>query len=193
MITSDIQELANKVYKILQPYCVAIYLGGSLCQSYIQNPHDVDFICFGRKPVDMCFIRRILYFYFKDNPQEDKYDFIQVRNKQQEEHSYGSYINKEMIKLVGEEIEFTFDVIDKDREEYINILLETIDKLEMGKIKNQKRWYQVIRGSYILKNNSYELSDKEKDILNKVHDQEDGWEQYKKGIKDFLENQLKEK
>ena len=32
---------------------------------------------------------------------------------------------------------------------------------------------------YILKNNSYNLSEEEKDILNKVHDQEKDWEQYK--------------
>jgi hypothetical protein len=44
-----------------------------------------------------------------------------------------------MIKLVGEDISFNFDVIDKDRKEYIQILKETSEKLLSGKIKNQKR------------------------------------------------------
>ena len=61
------------------------------------------------------------------------------RTKQREEHAYGSYINKEMIKLVGQDIPFEFDVIDKDREEYKKILIEAINKLDTGKIRNQKR------------------------------------------------------
>lgn len=179
MIDEKIIETAKDVYNHLRPYCIAIYLGGSNCQEFIENKGDVDFICFADKPVDMCHIRRRLYFYFKKNNVPEKYDFIQVRNKRNEEHAYGSYINKEMIKLVGEDIEFKFDVIDKDRNEYVNILKETIDKLNEGIIRNQKRWYQVLRGYYILKNNSYELSDTEKEIINKVHDLKEGWEQYK--------------
>ena len=179
MIIEEIKQYAEEVYKALRPYCIAIYLGGSYCQEYIKNKGDVDFICFADKPVDMCHIRRLLYFFFKKHECPENYDFIQVRTKQREEHAYGSYINKEMIKLVGEDIEFKFDVIDKDREEYKGILIETINKLDSGKIRNQKRWYQILRGYYILKNNSYELSEEEIDILNKVHDQEECWEQYK--------------
>lgn len=179
MINEEIIKTAQAVYKALQPYCISIYLGGSYCQDFIKNKGDVDFICFADAPVDMCHIRRLLYFYFKKNQVPENYDFIQVRTKQKEEHAYGSYINKEMIKLVGEDIEFKFDVIDKDREEYKKLLIEAIDKLNTGRIRNQKRWYQVIRGYYILKNNSYDLSKKEITALNKVHDQVNGWEQYK--------------
>ena len=181
----NIKKFAEDVYYALQPYCIAIYLGGSYCQDYIKNKGDVDFICFADKPDDMCHIRRLLYFYFKKNECPKNYDFIQVRTKQREEHAYGSYINKEMIKLVGQDIPFEFDVIDKDREEYKKILIEAINKLDIGKIRNQKRWYQIIRGYYILKNNSYDLSEEEKDILNKVHDQEDGWEHYKISVNDI--------
>jgi hypothetical protein len=123
----------------LQPYCKAIYLGGSLCEGIITNTHDIDFICFGYKPVDMCHIRRILYLYQKYNHLPSKYDFIQVRNAEVEEHSYGSYINKKMKLLIGTSIDFNFDVINLHREEYKHILIETINKLNIKKIKNQKR------------------------------------------------------
>ena len=179
MVNEEIRKYAETIYNFLKPYCIAIYLGGSYCQDFIKNKGDVDFICFVDKPVNMCHIRRLLYLYFKKHDCPEKYDFIQLRTKRQEEHAYGSYINKQMIKLIGEDIEFKFDVIDKDRNEYINILKETITKLDTGKIKNLKRWYQVLRGYYILKNNSYDLTEEEKEILNKVHDQEEGWEQYK--------------
>ncbi len=179
MVSEDIINVAKEVFKALRPYCIAIYLGGSSCQDFIKNKHDIDFICFSDKPVDMCHIRRCLYFYSKKHPLPENYDFIQVRTKQKEEHAYGSYINKQMIKLVGEDIEFKFDVISHDRKEYVEILKDTIDKLNFGKIRNQKRWYQVIRGYYILKNNSYDLTEEEKVIINQVHDQEEGWERYK--------------
>ena len=100
----NIKRFAEDVYYALQPYCIAIYLGGSYCQDYIKNKGDVDFICFADKPVDMCHIRRLLYFYFKKNNCPENYDFIQVRTKQREEHAYRSYINKEMIKLVGQDL-----------------------------------------------------------------------------------------
>ena len=184
--SNQIQATANIIFKYLQPYCIAIYLGGSLCEGIIKNSHDIDFICFSDKPVDMCHIRRQLYFYQLKNSIPENFDFIQVRTKQREEHSYGSYINKKMIKLIGEDITFDFDVIDIHREEYKNILVDTIEKLNTKKIRNQKRWYQVLRGYYIMKNNSYDLTEEEKNIINIVHDQLDGWEQYKITKQDIL-------
>lgn len=183
---NSIQEIAENVFKHLQPYCIAIYLGGSMCEGIIKNVHDIDFIFFSDKPVDMCHIRRLLFFYQQKYNIPESFDFIQVRTKQKEEHDYGSYINKKMIKLIGQDIEFDFDVISKHRQEYKTILLKTIDRLETKKIRNQKRWYQVIRGYYILKHNSYDLTEEEKNIINIVHDQVEGWEQYKVTKKDIL-------
>ena len=136
---NQIKQTAEEVYNYLQPYCIAIYLGGSMCEGIIKNTHDIDFICFSDKPVDMSYIRMGLHFYQKQHQLPENYDFLQVRTKQREEHSYGSYINKKMIKLVGEDIDFNFDVINKDREEYIKILQEAKNQLLTNYIKNQKR------------------------------------------------------
>lgn len=186
MVDKEIQELAQKVYNYLQPFCISIYLGGSYCQPFIKNPHDIDFICFSKEPREMCDIKRSLYFFLKKNKVDKKYDFIQIRNAAKEEQSYGSYINKEMIHLVGEKLNFNFDIINKDRKKYVSILLDTIDKLNNNIIKNKKRWYQVLRGYYILLNNSYDMTAEQIEILNKVHDQENGWEEYIKEVKEWL-------
>lgn len=139
MITNEIRAIAEDVFNYLQPYCIAIYLGGSLCEGIIENAHDVDFICFSDKPIDMCHIRRLLFFFQQKYELPENFDFIQVRTKQREEHSYGSYINKKMIKIIGEDINFEFDVINTHREEYKQILIKTIEKLNKKRIKNQKR------------------------------------------------------
>jgi hypothetical protein len=48
--------------------------------------------------------------------------------------------------------------------------------LQTGRIKNQKRWYHLLRGIYILINNSYEVSDEQKKEINILHQLANGWE-----------------
>jgi hypothetical protein len=45
-----------------------------------------------------------------------------------------------------------------------------------GKIKNQKRWYHILRGTYILINNSYEVDSRQREEINILHDLSEGWE-----------------
>lgn len=169
-------KLIQDIFEYLQPYCISIYLGGSSCQKYIKNIGDIDFICFADEPINMCNIRRLLHIYAKYHEIPSNYDFIQVRTKQDEERSYGSYINKMMIKLVGEDIDFKFDVIDKDRDEYIKTVGKAIDDIKSGEIKNKKRWYQIYQGLCIVKNGSYELTEEQIEKLNILHDLSDGHE-----------------
>ena len=138
-IVQEAIKVAENIFPFLQPHCIAIYLGGSICEGIIKNIHDIDFICFSRTPVEMCRIRQCLGKYFSHNNIPAECDFIQIRNTQTEEQDYGSYINKKMIKLIGEDINFEFDVINTHREKYKEILQNTINKLTTGVIQNQKR------------------------------------------------------
>lgn len=138
-IVTELSSFITQLYSILQPYCIAIYLGGSYCEDIIENPHDIDFICFSKTPREANDIRRLIYRYSKVSPLPKNYDFIQLRNSQIEERAYGSYINKRMIKLIGEDINFEFDVIEKDRAEYLQILKTAIIDLQAGRVQNPKR------------------------------------------------------
>lgn len=162
--TNTIKDI-TKLFNFLQPYCKAIYLGGSYTQTYIKNPHDIDFICFAYTELDR--LRMILKLTQYQNIYKDEFqlneDWIQTRSIEHEEHSYGSYIYKDMILLCGEKINFKFDILDKDRKEYINILKTT-------HLHNEKRLYQLYRGYLIIKKNSYELSSDEIEEINKLHD-----------------------
>ena len=182
----EINELFNK----LQPLCKAIYLGGSRVNKYIKNPHDYDYILFVDNDEDK---RKLMIkighiFHLRGGININGLDdYMNIRIINEEEHSYGSYINKLQKKLVGEDVEFIFDIIDKNREEYINILLKTINKFENRKIKPTKRWYQILNGIFILKNNSYELTKEQIEIINDVHDVVNGWEKHLSIIKEFKE------
>ena len=184
---NTITQIAIQLYNFLQPYCISIFLGGSACEDIIENPHDIDIICFSDLPREMYNIRRDIQKFLKEYDIPTNYDFLQVRTKQREEHAYGSYINKKMIKLIGEDVVFTFDVIDKDRTEYIKILKETSEKLLSGKIRNQKRWYQIYRGLCILINNSYAITSDQKNEINILHDLSFGWEEIKNKTIKLLE------
>lgn len=184
------QEQIEDIYTQLQPYCKAIYFGGSRVDKYIENPHDYDYICVGHNEEDCKEIRmklhKILNTTFQNVVGLD--DFIQVRNAEQEEHAYGSYINKMMIKIVGEDVEFTFDVINKDRTEYYYILREADTALFDNRIKNKKRYYQLLRGIFILQNNSYDLTEEQAKIVNEVHDQKPGCEKYYPMVREYLDS-----
>ena len=160
-----INEKANKIFQILQPYCTAIYLGGSMTQSYINNPHDVDFICFADNEINrmkMVFLLRRYISKHKDEFSNEE-DRIQTRHREYEEHAYGSYVHKDMQLLCGKPVEFKFDILGKDRKEYINIL-------KNAKFKNPKRLYQLYRGYLIIKKNSYDLTSEEIKKINLLHD-----------------------
>ena len=112
-------------------------------------------------------------------------DYMNIRIIGQEEHSYGSYINILQQKIIGEDVEFTFDIINKDREEYIQILLNTIENFKKHPRKTNKRYYQILMGIFILENNSYELNEEQIKIINEVHDQADGYEKHLQIVEDW--------
>ena len=173
-IKRNIKSIACNMYKKLQPYVIAIYLGGSSVDKYIKNKGDVDYIIFVRKASDKPIVQNLINFIFGLKINEfnkvDNQDFMNIRTLEKEEKEYGSYINKMMIKLVGQTIKFEYDVIDKDREDYIKKLKAKILDLTKNRWKNQKRWYQILRGIYIIKNKSYKLTKEQAENINKFHD-----------------------
>lgn len=173
-IKRNIKSIACNMYDKLQPYVIAIYLGGSSVDKYIKNKGDVDYIIFVRKasdkPIVQSLIKFILGLKINEFNKVDNQDFMNIRTLEKEEKEYGSYINKMMIKLVGQTIKFEYDVIDKDREDYIKKLKAKILDLTKNRWKNQKRWYQILRGIYIIKNKSYKLTKEQAENINKFHD-----------------------
>ena len=173
-IKRNIKSIAYNMYEKLQPYVIAIYLGGSSVDKYIKNKGDVDYIIFVRKasdkPIVQNLINSILGLKINEFNKVDNQDFMNIRTLEREEKEYGSYINKMMVKLVGQTIKFEYDIIDKDREDYIKKLKVKILDLTKNRWKNQKRWYQILRGIYIIKNKSYKLTKEQAENINKFHD-----------------------
>ena len=173
-IKRNIKSIACNMYNKLQPYVIAIYLGGSSVDKYIKNKGDIDYIIFVRKASDKPIVQNLIKFILGLKTNEfnkvDNQDFMNIRTPEKEEKEYGSYINKMMVKLVGQTIKFEYDVIDKDREDYIKKLKAKILDLTKNRWKNQKRWYQILRGIYIIKNKSYKLTKEQAENINKFHD-----------------------
>ena len=177
----------NNIFSIVSDYCNAIYYGGSRVDPVISNPHDYDYICFAKHLHRQSLIRCL----YKNNLKQkhyinnckkactlDKpdYDFSQIRVYPYTQITWFSYLDILMIKVVGEDVCPKTDIINEHREEFIGCLKTKMDSLLHGKIHNQKRWYHLLRGAYILINNSYEVTPEQKAEINMLHDLSEGWE-----------------
>lgn len=198
----QIESLIKKVFVKLAPYCRAIYKGGSKVDPVINNPHDYDYISFSEPTMKTFLFRKLRESNLRIGTskrkkifQEDlntlpKEDFSQIRAYPYTQITWFSYLDKLMIKVVGEDICPQTDIITEYREEFIAELKQKALLLQTKKILNQKRWYHILRGVYILLNNSYEVTEEQKQEINILHDLSEGWETIKdKTI--YLLNSLK--
>jgi hypothetical protein len=188
----------NSVFKVLSNYCAAIYYGGSRIDPVIDNPHDYDYICFA-KHMQIQNLRRLLC---KNNLtttcsknktsskeiNDNLNDFSQIRGYPYTRITWFSYLDSLMIKVVGEDICPKTDVIYEHRHEFIKCLKEKADELLCGKIKNQKRWYHLLRGTYILINNSYDVTPEQRAEINTLHDLSEGWEKVRDKTIELVKN-----
>jgi hypothetical protein len=81
-----------------------------------------------------------------------------------------------MEKVIGEDVCPKTDIIVEHRAEFIKALKEKMELLLNGTIKNKKRWYHILRGVYILLNNSYEVTPDQRVEINILHDLSEGYE-----------------
>jgi hypothetical protein len=93
-----------------------------------------------------------------------------------------------MIKVIGEDVCPKTDIIYGHRSEFIKCLKEKVDELTNGKIKNQKRWYHLLRGAYILINNSYDVTPEQRAEINTLHDLSEGWEKVRDKTIELVKN-----
>lgn len=177
-------NLSNIYETKLKAYCDAIYFGGSRVDPVIMNPHDYDYICFA-KPLCKHHLLKILmkegYAIAgskKDKKMSDKKyeDFSQIRVYPYTQITWFSYLDILMQKILGEDVCPKTDIITKHRLEFLKALREKAVLIASDVIKNKKRWYHILRGTYILINNSYEVSENQKQELNILHDLSEGWE-----------------
>ena len=188
-----------KVYNQITDYCDAIYMGGSRVDPVIENPHDYDYICFAKTLQRHHLYRQLMSLGLKvtgsklkkmSAKEKEKFheDFSQVRVYPYTQISWFSYLDILMKHVVGKEVCPKTDVIVEHRKEFIVELKNKAEKLQRNIITNKKRWYHILRGVYILINNSYEVTEEQKREINILHDVTDGWEEIKEKTIQLLNN-----
>jgi hypothetical protein len=110
----------------------------------------------------------------QDSPERD---FSQIRVVPYTQITWFSYLDSLMTKVMGEDVCPKTDIISEHRAEFIECLKTKAKELIDGKILNQKRWYHLLRGVYILQNNSYEVTEEQRREINILHDLTTGYEQ----------------
>lgn len=195
----EIQSILNK-YPRIKDYTRAIYKGGSSVDPVLNNPHDCDYIWFAttrRKSNLLIYLRDLGFLKNSSNSKittckqgEKEYhlDFSQVRGEPYTQITWFSYLDVLMEKVVGEDCCPKTDIITTHRLEFYKCLYEKMIELQNGRIKNQKRWYHLLRGIYILINNSYEVTKEQKREINILHQLATGWESIRDKTIDLITN-----
>lgn len=217
----ELRRVAHGMLAAVGPMCRAIYLGGSKVNGVIANPHETDFVLVfdakdrqelksktriahevireyaKREGIDV--VTSVNYY---DVKSPDCIDAIQSRSSHcmvnavgslVDEHDQGSYIDRQMILLAGEPSIPDYDVLGKDRDDYVYHLKRAVRLLLGGSLRiSEKRWYQVCIGTCILENGSYELTDRQRDEANVLHDMAPETAEERKRLKADLARRVSE-
>lgn len=189
------QEELFEIYNKLSNCCEGIYQGGSHVDPVIENPHDYDYICFAKYLCMTKIKSKLVELGLAKSGSKSKkadpnwlLDFSQIRVHPYTQITWFSYLDKLMILKAGNDICPKTDIIYKYRHDFIKALKHKANLLIDGTISNQKRWYHILRGVYILINNSYEVNDEQKKEINMLHDLTPGWAEVRDKTIQLLNN-----
>jgi hypothetical protein len=145
-------EIIESNWSVLEPYCEAIYLGGSRVDPVIDTPHDYDFIIFAknlpRATIEKALTKfaSIPYAYIDENDvpgvsEKDPliFDFSQVKIYPYTRVTRASYQDLLLVKVIGNEVCVRTDVIVEHREEFKKKVREQMQMLLDGREQNPKR------------------------------------------------------
>lgn len=186
-------EEIKYVFNLIEDCCAAIYLGGSRVDPVIENPHDYDYICFAKYLELDTLIYKLNKLGFKqqDGTEATKpktlLDMTQIRYYPYTQINWFSYLDHYMIKIIGDDLCPELDIINKYRKDYLLELKDKTNKLLNIWTNASKRWYHILRGVYILLNNSYDVTEEQKREINILHDLSEGWEEIRDKTIQLLE------
>lgn len=165
-------------FEELKPYCNAVYRGGSRVDPVIDTPHDFDYIWFVKPFWYYEFVTTLQSFNTLDENYRNNtlLDITQVREDPYTQIDWFSYLDILMIKIFGDDVCPATDVIFGHRQEFIESLKQKAAEIPQNKDLKPKRWYHILRGVYILLNNSYDVTEEQKREINILHDLTSGWE-----------------
>lgn len=172
----------------LQNYCNAVYLGGSQVDPVIDHPHDFDYIWYIKSEYLYEFITTLQDIRASFSSEDLLIiDISQLELDPYTRITWFSYLDKFKIKLFGESVCPHPDIIVESRQEFIKDLKQKAIIISEDDTLKPKRWYHILRGVYILLNNSYDVTDEQKREINILHDLSEGWEEIRDKTIQLLE------
>lgn len=170
-----------EIWEKIEPCCEAIYITGSRVDPIIKSPHDYDYVIYVKSAcrhlvwgkLESLGLTRSHKVSFKE---ATNLDLSLLKSPPYDRITWFSYLDVLSYKVVGSDVCPKTDVINTYRNKFIECLREKAEELETDIILNKKRWYHILRGIYILQNNSYDVTDEQKKEINILHDLSDGWE-----------------
>lgn len=199
----------ERIYNYIKDHCVALYKAGSQTVPFLQNQRDTEYVLFCSSNEDRFACLDILFPpqieievpIVNENGEEEiiksvvqeeplvplKTRFIKASNPRCEIWSYQyhyAYIGEHYGKDIKE---YDYNILDH-KKDYIDKLIAFY--YENHK-KQDKQWYHVLIGLYILENNSYDLTQEQQQQVQLAHDNQITDTAYNYAvnkIKDYIKN-----
>lgn len=154
----------------------SVYIGGSCCHPYIENPNDIDYIIIVEDIKD----KMVAELFSEREP----YECYIIRQVGSESKMLPRDYMKHFSKLIygTEYFDEEVDIFSK-KEEYKKCLVECAYNKEYN--TNTKMWYHVLTGIYFLQNGKYELTEYQAEQVRKCHDKQMDY-----GIYRFIQHEL---
>lgn len=178
----------ERIYNYIKGHCIALYKAGSCAVPFLTKERDIEYALICSSDEDRFTCLDILFPpqieievpIINENGEEEiiksvvqeeplvplKTRFIKERNPRCEIWSY-QYHYAYIGEHYGQDIpEYDYNILDH-KKDYIDKLIEFYYQAHR---KNDKQWYHILIGLYILENNSYELTQTQQHEVQLAHD-----------------------
>ena len=199
----EIYELVKLLYDVVCEDCKYVFIGGSYCSKLFSTSHDIDVIfVFEDKDTKIQGYRKMKKVENVLQILQSTYNTVvipvtleHIQKLKVYSYLYKYYDNLDWF-LFGSMEEFNKNIPDilENRENYLTILKDTLDwvlKYQEKHLLIPKGLYHVLTGIYIIKNNSYNLSEVEIQNINICHSYNQNEEKQK--LLDYCKSYLNEK
>ena len=164
----------DNIFQILEPYILSIEETGSYTLPYIKNPHDRDIIIITKTQRDRAAAVKL---YKKSFSIEERRQFKKENHIDIVFNSYPDIIDDRVYLYLTHYIKPLegYEKMSIERpintELYKSLIARDYSEIkEWEDYKNYKIWYHFYTGLCIIKHNSYELTEEEKNNINILHD-----------------------
>lgn len=152
----------EKLWNLIKDHAIAVHLGGSKSIG-LKNPKDTDIDIYCENLHELVECAKII----RDKNIKDFEIFYDIGNKKNIRSGEYERDFSKKVEFYGDQKLSESHILDKNRKKYINCLVNEYKSFQNKKVK---KIYRILAGIYVLNNNKFEFTKKQKKNIQDLHD-----------------------